>query len=793
MKNCGMIMRQPATRWEDGLPAGNGTVGALVYGNIASELVLLNHEALWLRRPKPVIPDVSEFLPACRELLAAGQYKTAEQFLSDKLIEHGYNYPGIDPYHPAFDLAVEMHDIGAFRDYRRALDFSSGEVVVSWQGGQIQYQRRLFVSREDDVVVMHIHGDGIGAVQCRLELIAHDLQQATGMGSGLDVPPEQPPIEYHTSAEKGWLTLCGAYHDGGEFGGLARVTAQNGCSSTDGTALRINHADSVLVIIKLFVNEASADALPRLRRELEALSDDYTSLFAPHAAAHSALFNRTTLDLDSGKSAQLSNEELLLQDYDGKVSRALVERVFRYGRYLLISSSRPGGLPANLQGVWNGHYAPAWASDFHNDENIQMNYWQALPGNLAEVTLPYFDYYDSLLEDYRTNARALFGCRGILTPVAQSTNGLIYPGLWVNWTAGAGWLAQLFYDYWLFTGDRAFLATRAIPFMKEVALFYEDFIIVDDSDSLMFSPSLSPENEPIVPHSSLVSVNATMDFAIARELLGNLCTACELLGIEQDGAVRWRKLLRRMPPYEINKDGALREWLHPDLQDNYQHRHLSHLYPLFPGFEITEETDPSLFEAVRIAVEKRLQIGLTSQTGWSFAHMANIFARLGEGNRALECLEYITRSCMGANLFTYHNDWRAQGLSMYWGHNSRPPFQIDANFGFTAAVLEMLFFSQPGFIKLLPALPDDWRNGRLAGARCRGGIEIELHWQMDERCLHVSFTSADTQTVTVKFPAEITDIACSAGTEHIHDSALGASYKMITLHATTTLSLTAHW
>jgi alpha-L-fucosidase 2 len=321
---------------------------------------------------------------------------------------------------------------------------------------------------------------------------------------------------------------------------------------------------------------------------MQDLPFDYDRLFQRHAAEHRELFCRAEVSL-AGAGSQRSNERLLLDGYEGEVPTQLIGRMFDYGRYLLICSSAPGGWPANLQGVWNGDYDPAWSSDYHNDENIQMNYWAALPGNLAETTRPYFDYYDRSLEDYRANARALYGCRGVLAAISQSTDGRVHPSVWLNWTAGAGWLAQLYYDYWLFSGDDEFLRRRAVPFMKEVALFYEDFLVEGEDGTLMFSPSLSPENTPDRPGASLVTMNATMDVAVAREVLTQLCDACERLGIEEDAHARWRELLAKLPDYQINEDGAIREWLHPDLPDNYHHRHQSHIYPLFPGLEVTEE------------------------------------------------------------------------------------------------------------------------------------------------------------------------------------------------------------
>jgi len=783
----GMTLRQPAAHWQDALPCGNGSIGALVYGSVRNEIVLLNHEALWLRTPRPALPVVADRLPQLRALLAAGRWREAETFLHDALQEGHYAFERVDPYHPAFDLAVEMETAAAFAEYARSLDFDTGEATVAWREGEAAYQRRLFVSRADDVVVMRIAGDG-AKVNCRISLSPHS-QTNPGKYAGL----EEVPIAFDASADGGWLTLRGRYADGIEFGGLGRVAARGGELTTSGDAVRAAGAEEVVIVGALFANEPSGPALERLRGEVEGLGTDYAALFARHAPLHRELFRRMTLDLDGGEQRLLSNEELLLQAYGGDVPAALIERLFDTGRYLLVASSRPGGLPANLQGVWNGDYDPPWASDFHNDENIQMNYWQALPGNLPEVTLPYFDYYESWLDDYRENARALFGCRGILAPISQSTHGLMHPGPWLNWTAGAGWLAQLFHDYWLFTGDREFLAQRAVPFLRETALFYEDFLFEDERGRLTFSPSLSPENTPAIPGGSLVAINATMDVAIAREVLVNLCAACETLDIEQENVARWREMLARLPAYEVNADGAVKEWVHPDLPDNYRHRHQSHLYPVFPGLEVTPESDPALFEAMRVAVEKRLVVGLTDQTGWSLAHMANIYARLGDGDRALECLELLSRSCVGANLFTYHNDWRGQGVTMFWGHGRRTPFQIDANFGMSAAVLEMLVFSQPGMLKLLPALPAKWRRGKAQGMLCRGGIEASIEWDADERRLEATLLSRVQQEVTVKFPAALASLETNLREGSAGDSDLGPAYRALTLPAGERAAVSAMW
>ena len=252
-------------------------------------------------------------------------------------------------------------------------------------------------------------------------------------------------------------------------------------------------------------------------------------------------------------------------------------------------------------------------------------------------------------------------------------------------------------------------------------------------------------------------MNATMDIAICRETLSNLCNACTVLDIEKENILKWQSILDKLPEYEINEDGAMKEWLHPRFKDNYHHRHQSHLYPVFPGFEITEEENPEIFEACKNAVEKRLVIGLTSQTGWSMAHMANIYARLGLGNRALECIEILTRSSTGVNLFTYHNDWRNMGLSLSWGMK-HPPFQIDANFGVSAAILEMLVFSKPNFIKILPALPDKWDKGSVKGVLCRGNITVNIEWDKTQNYLSTVIKSKKDKNIKIKFPDFISNI-----------------------------------
>ena len=778
----GMIMRGPATRWQDASPTGNGAIGAMMYGQIRSDIILLNHEGLYYPRGRGKLVDVFDQLPEVRRLIEQGRYEKASTLMPKVHAERGGIPEGstsdfTDPYQPFCDIRLRTSPQGPFRHYRRGVDFETGRAWMAWEDDAGSMVRELFVSRASDTVLLRIRGDQSGRVGCRLSLSRDDLElrRDGGWASMKNLPPA---LCEQRIDDEGWLIFTGRFPEGYAFGSVGRVTVTNGRMRAEQGEIVVEGADELLLQLKLFAHEDPDEAVFGLRGELQDQTADFDQALAEHAALHGELFGRMTLELPAEKRA--SNEEMLMAAYDNTAPNALIQTMFEFGRYLLICSNRPGGWPANLQGIWNGDYAPAWNSDFHNDENIQMNYWQALPGNLPETTLPFFDYFESFMDDFRENARKLHGCRGIFVPIAQTTHGLAFPCTWTHWISAAGWLAQLFYDYTLFTDDRKFLAERAVPWLREVAHFYEDFLFEGPDGNLVFSPSISPENTPIGEGMHLLTVNATMDVAICREVLNNLCEACESLRIERDGVDRWRAMLDKLPEYAVNGDGALREWLHPRFEDNYHHRHQSHLYPLFPGFEITEETHPELVEACRIAVEKRLVIGLTSQTGWSMAHMANTYSRLGQGNRALECIEILTRSSTGPNLFTYHNDWRDMGLSL-GGWGEKPPFQIDANFGITAAILEMLAFSKPGLIKLLPAIPDKWTHGRAFGIACRGGIVLDLEWDWPGGEMSATLISKRDQKVWVKLPAGMKEAESGSERRETPPSHWGYSYLSVAL------------
>ncbi len=757
-----LTLKYPASwwgaKWRDALPSGNGAIGAAVYGAVHNETVLLTHDDLWHEVVTKELPDVSGRLPEVRRLLNENKAFEADPILSEALEEAGYDADIGAPL-PLGDLKVTMPVNSGFTDYRRELDMETGEISVRWTDTETAYQRKVFVSRADDCVVMEIRSSGKETLNATIALDLHNREDA----HRCDEEDPKLPTQLEVSADNnGTIRYAARNDDGSDFGAVAKVSTTDGSITASDDGIHIEGGTSALIVLKVFVKGAREVDWDQLQQQLGTLANNYAALLAPHEALHRELFERVTLDLGAESSAHThSNEELLLDAYQGKVSTAMVEKMWAYGRYLLISSSRDGSQPCPLQGKWCGAYRGYWTFNMAN-ENLQMNYWQAMSGNITETALPVFDYFERMLPDFRENARKLYGCRGILVScITTPPSGLfkdIQPHI-LHWTGAAAWVGQHFYDYYLHTGDEVFLKERALPFLREVALFYQDFFTDDANGNYLSAPSNSPENQPGNHNAGEhtlkgmeTTMNATMDFALAKEVLTHLIEGHTQLGDAADDIEKWQHMLTKIPPYEVNEDGAITEWMHPFYTDNYHHRHQSHIYPVFPGIEVTRDSDPELYKAFEIAIRKRLDIGLGSQTGWSLAHMANVYARMNEGDRALQCLSLIARACVTNNFYTTHNDWRESGIGCEF---SPAPYQIDANFGWTAAVQEMLIFSRPGQITVLPALPQEWNQGSVTGLLARGGITVSIKWDLNQSSIEVELCSLNKdQSIDLRTAAE---------------------------------------
>ena len=719
-----LLQAQPARDWREASPLGNGRLGALVHGRASDERIALNHEALYNWAVRGELPDLAPLLPEVRRLLAEGRFAEAEKLYPDALKAAG-GLGRSGKFFPAFDLRLRCGTDGAFRDYSRELDLENGVSTVRWTDDGGTWARVAFVDCSrgaDGPLVLRV--DRVGApFSIALSLPQHDLIDYPGYG-GWD--------SFSTEARGRAILSTVKTNDGLHFCGMARLLATDGEAVAVGDHVAVRDANFVVLLVDVDDQPRTFEAFEGKFEQFDGTSFD--DLLAAHAAAFFPRFYGSRIDLTPPEAPQESNERLLLDSYSGAVDARLVEKMADFGRYLLLASSGFGCTrPANLQGVWNGDYAPAWGSTYFFNENVELMYAQALAGGLAETLLPLFGLVERFADDFRANARRLWGCRGLLLPVFMGDrSGLkdnVQPHC-VYWTGAGAWIAAFHWDYWLWTRDRAFLRDRAWPFLREVALFYEDFLVEGADGFLHASPAISPENKPTVDGRADhgICADPTMEIALVRELLGHALAAAAELGVEDSQTARWRGMLAKLPPYRTRPDGALCEWIDPRFGDNDRHRHLSHLYPLFPGRETAPHRDPALFEAARLAAEARLATGLADQTGWSLAHLACVWARLGDGDRALGCLELLLRCCTGPNLFTRHNDWRGMGVTLEALHGAQPAVQLDAAFGFRAAVQEMLLQADDATLRILPALPRTWTQGAATGLCAPGGLRVDIDW-----------------------------------------------------------------
>ena len=745
----GFFSRQSAATWEQALVTGNGKLGAMVFGVPLDETIIVNHGRLYLPLHPPLPPpDTAPLLPEMRRLMADGKYQQAADLVVATADKAGYGGKRwTDPLVPACDLKLRMEPRGEVQDYQRAVDFATGVAAVKWSDERGAFTRRVFASRADDLIAVSLSGAVKGTLACRLQLATRPLA-----GQGGWNPENMVKIgikDSEAAAADGILTYRCAFRRSwkGSLQGYevaARVITRGGQAVAEGDAIQVSGADEVLVLLRVeLLDDFTKSRLPAMRSALGGIDADFDRLLGRHAAIHGPLFGRVRLDLGGGAGHALTSEAMLEKSEVGKLAPELLENVFDAARYAVLSSS--GDVFPNLQGIWTGTCSPPWSADFTLNGNVQCALAADLSGNLAECLVPFFRFLEAHMEEFRENARRLYGCRGIHVPSRASTHGFNnhFDATWpmTFWTAGAAWAARFYYDYALYSGDRDFLAKRALPFMKEAALFYEDFLIAGPDGKLLFSPSYSPENNP-ANNPSQACINATMDVAAARELLTNLIAACQTLGSDDEGVTRWQALLEKLPAYQINADGALKEWSTPLLEDNYAHRHVSHLYALYAGMPAEVAADATLRKAFLVALQKRMEVRRRENGGemaFGMVQMGLAACSLRDAGMAYEIVDWLT-----------NNFWRSNLVST---HNPNDLFNTDICGGLPAVVLRMLVDSSPGRVDLLPALPAQWPAGTLSGARCVGDIEVRmLRWSPGE--VTATLRSGSAQTVEVALSNE---------------------------------------